>query len=638
MDLLGVDFEAYNPAKGALAGGGYLYWQDPATEPMCACFSASDGYTEDWEVGQPLPQGVLNRLEDMPVVAHNVEFDARPWRVLGWPEPKHGWIDSMHLSRAVLGVGSLAEAAKLALPDEERKLDMPRLMPWRFLSPLARENVLVYCRQDTRACRMLAEALLPYVSDWEIRASQRDLLINERGVPIDLELAQALVDMYKVHGDKLIEMSGVDVTLLRSNQQLTSWLGERGFQTENCQRQTLEDLLDEAQHVDDEDPRAADSEHVIKVLEARLGLSVIGGKKAEAALRLTGPDGRVRDHLNHRVASTGRAGGRGIQLQNLPRANIARHHADALREAVVRRDFDGLVDAAGAAELPIQKALSAILRQMVAAPEGRKLVGTDLSAIEARMLAWDAGQEDMVEAFRENRDIYAEFGEKYLFRGMKLKKGVPERDLVCKPVVLGSGYQMGEAKHAAQMLAMDVDLIALGTTAKRNIQAYRKGYPRIPALWKRLENQAMECVRSGEPVGCFRMAKGPGRWSGLEMVLPSGRPIRYRDARLEMVETMWGTEKEAVVYNRRGAVINMYGGRWTENRIQGMSWDVLEHCLEDLDDGNVILHVHDEAVEECADEEVEERLARQKEAMSRTPGWAPGAPISCAGEATQRYS
>lgn len=641
--MLAVDFESYNPSKNALAGGPWLYWNDPASQHVCACFAFDDGRVIDWTPGQGLPDEVARRVRTEPVVAHNVEFDARAWRKLGWPEPKQ-WIDSMHMSRAILGVGALKEASQILLDASEVKLEMPRILPWNMLSGLARENLLQYCRVDTVAALKVAKALRPFLSDWEMEASTLDLKINDRGVPIDTALAEAMLDIYKEHGDQLIEMAGVDVTLLRSTQQLKTWLAERGFGVSDVRRQTLEDLLEDLRLTDDEDPR--DPEEVIRVIEARLGLSVIGANKCEAALRLTGPDGVVRDHLNHRVASTGRAGGRGMQLHNMPHADIPQDQGTALREAAMQRDFEAVVKAAkgepeGWKELPIEKALSSILRQMVYAPKGYRLVARDLSAIEARMLAWDAGQTDMVEDFRSGADMYAKFGETHLFPGKKLKKGMIERDRICKPTVLGAGYGLGKDRYAAYNKANKVDLAEVNTDEETVIKAYRNGYPMIPALWKRLNAHAKACVLSGEPRGVFRMLEGPGKWRGLGMVLPSGRMIRYRNARVERVITKWGSQIDAVVYERRGAVIQMYGGKWTENRIQAMSWDMLEHCLLTLDaddDSDIRLHVHDEIVELNPVEVVPHRKERQAVVMGTTPDWAPEFPLASSGGEMERYA
>jgi DNA polymerase len=287
--------------------------------------------------------------------------------------------------------------------------------------------------------------------------------------------------------------------------------------------------------------------------------------------------------------------------------------------------------------------LSRMLRGAIRAPEGRDLVYADLASVEARGVAWLAGQWDLVEAFRSGAKMYE--------RMAAIVFGVPVEQItkdsferfIGKGLILGSGYQMGASKFAATCekagRAVPMEL------AEKGIGAYRETYPRIPALWYGMQDAAIAAVRHPDSVQVVEASQGRvtfamfKKW--LQMTLPSGRKISYRDPSIQFDEkfgrdalTYWGVDSKT----KRWGQQRTYGGRLTENAVQGLCRDLIAGRLVDLEGAGYEpeLLVHDEILTEqpVGHGSLEDMIS----IMTTLPPWAAGFPLAAEGRRSVRYA
>lgn len=703
-----VDFESASDADLKRVGA-YRYWLDETTEATCAVLCRRVGGSVNicvWTRGplavngwreliddqtqsylgpepnvtlihgtQSLPDWVLDDAPDF--VAHNVQFDARAWRRMvrdfGWPDAAT-WYDTLHASRALLGVGSLEQALQKTLG--HGKIDTAtNFTRWARMNTARQRQLVSYCVADAVPTLVLAERLLPRLTPDELAASAADFEMNDRGIPIDAELAEGVCRIAELARDVELESVskyGVTKTQLNSPKQLTAWLTSRGLRVASLDQRLLERLIEgqEPNMVDGvldwEWSDTADVQAVLDVLKARVSITGIAKGKAEAALALRGPDGRIRDYLQHRAARTGRSSGAGLQPQNLPRPRSRAFTGDVVlraQELVRRGDYPAVKQFAATLGESVRDVLSVCLRGMLVPPPGHTWLSFDYGQIEARVLAFWAGETGLVEAFRERRDVYVEFGSRWLF-GRQIGKG-PERD-VAKTVVLGCGYRMGRDRLNAQCVIEGINLAAFGLTPGQVTEAYRDAYPaiagrrtgrsfrpegapsdevsieiRADGLWQQIEETALNVVRDRTTRGVGKGWVVTFRMEGNDLFvdLPSGRSLLYPGAHVEAVPSRFsGKIKDVVVYSWGGVPVQMYGGKWTENVVQAISYDLMVAGwlgVRDLFD--VCLTVHDEIngfVETARADEVGQQVAGRLVGM---PTWAKGLPLKVEGAVLPCY-
>jgi DNA polymerase len=293
--------------------------------------------------------------------------------------------------------------------------------------------------------------------------------------------------------------------------------------------------------------------------------------------------------------------------------------------------------------------IASLVRPCVWAPQGKSLGIVDYSQIEARALAWLAGDRDAVALFREGRDPYRALAAR-LFN-VAPDAVTKEQRKLGKIAELGCGYGMGPERFAAQAQAGGVDWTALTITPEEVVEAWRDAHPAIAGLkqetssgfiarreglWQELQRAATTVARSGG-----RVEVGPLIWgrNGQCVVcrLPSGRNIIYREARLEVLPGQ-RTKRPGFTYlNSFGKREPSYGGKLAENVVQAICRDILAHALIELDAAGlpVVLHVHDEIVVEL---DSAAQLAEQQRIMTTSPTWAQGLPLACEGLAARRYT
>lgn len=575
-------------------------------------------------VGHAAISDVLADLQD-PLVAHNAQFERTCLGTL-LPELQDPcrWIDTQALAGEYGLPQGLDGAARALGVDQQKDEDGKRLIrlfcqPQRngeFVDPTDHPAdwlmFLEYCEQDTETLRAIHRALPDFPTETERRLWQVDQIINDRGIPLDRPLAEAATGAVEANKasqmEELRELTGCANP--NSRQQFLAWAQEAGVPMKNTQAKTVERLL--------ESP-LLHHEHAY-VLETKRELSLASGAKYATALELANEDDRVRGGFQFFGAHTGRWAGRGVQLQNLPR--------DAFED---EREIDSACLDLKLTGESDPMTLKKLVRSMFTGP----FTVVDYAAIEARVLAWLAGERWAIEAFAEGRDIYVETAKRMSTPNNQLTR------FQGKVAVLALGYNGGvNSLRVMGATGTDRELRALVTQ-------WRKANRRIVNFWGELGDAVNEGGRAGKLVKVRRHG------DRMEIRLPSGRSIWYHGVKWEkfvIVEEYEDTDEDGniVVKERRkrkrgwrysdpkapARRIGTYGGRLAENVTQAVARDLLAEALIRLEERGyrVVAHIHDEVVVEGA-HPVEEIAA----IMSEAPKWARGLPIDAEGFQCRRF-
>ena len=641
--VLHFDIETFSAADLRKVGV-YVYAQHPTTGVWCACYAFDDEEVKVWVRGQPCPQEIIDHvLAELPIFCHNASFERVMWTYVlgpryGWPVPK---LEQFHCTMALASVMALPRAlgdaaAALGLDVRKdaagRRVMLQMCRPRRvnpdgsyvwWNDPAKLERLIAYCKIDVEVERELTHRLKP-LSDSEREIYLLDQKLNDRGVLVDLDAVRAAQGIVAETAARLNKELSVltrhQVTAASQVSRLAAWLRAQGVAVEVLDKQAVGDLLE----TDDDlvvmgDPTAMPPE-ARRALEIRREAAKSSTAKLVALSDRTCGDGRMRGNLLYHGASTGRWAGQGAQLQNLPRPSLKpRQQVFALN--LFSDQSATLVDLLVG---PPMSVVSDCLRGLIVASDGTDLIACDFSNIEGRVVAWLAGQDDLVELFRSGGKIYEEMaGFIYDKPASDISKDSLERQLG-KTAVLGCGYGMGWAKFRdtceEQGIGIDDDL------AKLAVAKYREKNARIQAFWYELEDAAKRAVRDqGTTVRNRHIAyRYNGRY--LQCRLPSGRMLSYANPRMEADDERDG--KLGLTYlgvnsvTRKWGRQRTYGGRLVENVTQAVARDLLAEAMLRLERSGyrIVLTVHDEVVSEVPEGfgsvEDMERL------MSELPDWA----------------
>lgn len=693
-----VDFETRSKAD-LKATGGRVYAEHDSTELLCAVAAILDGDRLDvfawtpfscgagWShpallraprAGAPFesviyhaiacgterpPQPVLDALEaGAPLVAHNAHgFDRHVWSGLGLPEPRGGWRDTANLARRRGLPGKLEGIAK-ALYGRGKDQAGARILQYvaqpdgqgQFVDPHADvlEPIVRYCALDVLLLvgmwvdeRMDA----PHVDDPVLRAHEA---ILERGIMIDTQLVARFSVLDHDLGHAAVaraQRHGVTDRVLRSPKALCEWVRERGVDLPDVKAKTVRDVL----RVPGLRADVAD------VLSARLELARVTGGKLKALLERTQRDGRYRDWCAYWGAGTGRWAGRGAQLQNFPRP-LEGFDTDGfvtrLLEGQTSAAYDRLLARAKewlqGEQIAPQALLGGLLRAVVRAPIGKWLVTVDLSQIEARTLLWLSGQHDALQVYIDGGDPYKVAAARIY--GVAVEGVTATQRQAGKVAVLACGYGGGVRAVSGFAVKSGIDLTAAGVTAESVVEGWRDAHPKVAGvrtgevlhrggrmvvlrkggMWRRLQRAVRRAVCDGVAstvYGCRFAMDGPH----LVLTLPSGRPIVYRNARLDGSP---GEARALVQYDSpRGFRARLYGGLVTENVVQAFDRDLIAWAIVRLERAGyrVVLHVHDEVVVEVDAPEQAEEVQR---IVLELPEWAVGLPVDAKVTIGERWS
>lgn len=652
MRTISIDIETYSPEPLASAGV-YKYAEHPDFDILLLAYSIDDQPVQVIELaaGEKLPLDVLEAIYDTSVTkyAYNANFErvclsAYMRRHEGLPpgsflDPRGWhctmvWASALGLPRSLKDVGTALGLKQQKMREGQALIRLfctpqkPRgkqaeLFDTTRTSPRDQPDkwatFIEYCRRDveveTRIRHKLDQFPLP---DWVWGQYWDDQRINDRGITVDLTLAKAAIDADTNHRNACMErahrITGLDNP--NSPTQLLGWLNTNGCDIDSLAKAHVTDALTTA------------TGQVKTVLELRQELSRSSVKKYQAMLQATCADGRAHGLLQfYGAGRTGRWAGRLIQVQNLPRNYLP--DLDTAR-ALIR---DGNADIAEALYDSLPDTLSQLIRTAFIPTPGTRFIVADYSAIEARVLAWLAGQNDTLQAFRDGKDLYCATATAMF--GVPVDKHGPNAELRQKGkiAVLACGYQGGvgaiRTMGGERMGMTDAEM-------KNTVDAWRGANANIVTYWWDIDAAAKNTIKTGQPqqVRNITLHMDAGI---LFITLPSGRKLAYPGAGL-------GTNRfggESITFygpGLGGKFTNQetYGGKLVENITQAVARDLLAHAIGLIENAghHIVMHIHDEVVIEAPPATTITEIC---DLMAHNPTWAPDIPLTADGYECTSY-
>lgn len=679
---LSVDIETYSEADIKRVGL-YRYAEDPSFDILLIAYSVDGGPVTVVDLCDLHDGGKLLQFYDLladpetEVHAYNAVFEW--WCLTTWSERSYIPLDREELLQRMrctmlqglycgYPAGLEAVGTALGLPQDKQKLSIGRTLIRTFCRPNRNgkrvtpeqepekwELFKQYCAQDVVTERAVAGKLKAFpVPDLEIKRWQTDALINARGVRVDLPLVEAALSVdAEVTGKLQAEAAALSgLANPKSVQQLSAWLDDKGVATEDLRKDTVKDLL--AGDLDDDARR---------MLEIRQELAKTSVKKYQAIQNAVCEDSRVRGLLQFYGTRTGRWAGRLVQVQNLPQNHL--EALDLARELTRKRKTEALRLIYG----NVPDVLSQLIRTAFIPSKGRRFLVADFSAIEARIIAWLAGEQWRQEVFAKGGDIYCASAsqmfkvpvEKHGVNGHLRQKG--------KIAELALGYQ-GAAGALRTMGALKMGLTE--EELPDIVTRWRDTNRRIVGLWYECEQKAIETVKTGakqilrlkecdperarlneEKTGAdpesytnfFNIdsklvfcRKIIGDMDYLIIELPSGRCLFYPRPMIcpnrrgvESLQFM-GTDQTTKKWGPQ----ETYGGKLVENITQAIARDCLAESIDRLEAAGyeIVMHIHDEVV---IDARPDLDLDSVTKIMGAPIKWAPGLLLRADGFETPYY-
>lgn len=650
---LSIDIETRSSIDIGKAGA-YRYAQSENFRILLFAYQWDDIPVEvvDLAMGECIPERVVNALMDPDIVKHayNAAFEWYCLNQAGYETPIEQWrCTMMHGLYCGYTAGLDATGKAIGLPQDKQKLAIGKALiryfcvpckptrsnggrtwnePWH--APEKWELFKEYNRQDVVTEREILKRLNQFpVPDDEERLWQMDIKMNAFGVRADRELVEGALHVNSLSEQQLFA-NACNLTGLEnpnSPTQLLRWLEQEGVELPNLQKATVEDAL-----------RGELPDVAREVLQIRQQLGKTSIKKYEAMQSAACDDDRIRGLTQFYGANrTGRWAGRLVQLQNLPRNYLGT--LDSARNLVKAKNYKGVQMIYG----NVPDTLSQLIRTAFIPSEGHKIVVADFSAIEARVIAWLAGEQWVNEVFATHGKIYeATAAQMFHVPIEKIAKGNPEYSLRQKGKVatLALGYQGG----TSALIAMGALKMGLSEEELPDIVLrWRQANPRIKDLWYAVEQAALAAMNTAQAQainGLIFRLEGDLIYgqSFLTVQLPSGRKLFYPKPFLQ--ENQFG--KMAIHYytvgqqTRKWEVASTYGGKMTENIVQAVARDCLAETLRRVESHGwqVVFHVHDEVViDALMDVSVDDVCA----VMAQPISWAPGLILKGAGFESSYY-
>lgn len=626
MQYLSIDIETYSSVNLQKAGV-YKYAESPDFDILLFGYSVDGGavHVIDIACGEKIPAEIVDALSDESVTkwAFNAQFE----RVClsnyldTWLSP-----DSWHCTMvwsATLGLPLSLEGVGAVLGLEKQKLTEGKNLIKYFCVPCAPtktnggrtrnlpqhdmekwEQFKAYNLRDVETEMSIQKKLTRFpVPDFIWNEYHLDQEINDRGIGLDMTLVEQAIAIDSISRKNLTQQiqNLTDLDNPNSVAQMKGWLSDNGLEMDTLGKKAVAETLKTA------------PKHLADVLSLRQQLAKSSVKKYTAMQTAACKDSRARGMFQYYGANrTGRFAGRIIQLQNLPQNHMS-DLADA--RALVR---SGNYDALELLYEDIPDTLSQLIRTAFVPQDGRKFIVADFSAIEARVLAWLAGEKWRMQVFADGKDIYCSsasqmFGvpvEKHGINGHLRQKGK------IAELALGYGGSVGALKSmgALEMGLTEEELQPL-------VNAWRNANPMITALWWDIDRAVKTTVREHIPTEVAGL-KFTYESGFLFMRLLSGRRLAYVKPRMGI--NQFGSE--SVTYEGVGATkkwerLESYGPKFCENAIQAIARDILMYAMQTLRNCSIVAHVHDELIIE-ADRRMS--LSAVCEQMGRTPPWAKG--------------
>lgn len=654
MNHLSIDIETRSSVDIGKAGL-YKYAQSPDFEILLFAYKWNQEPVEivDLKCGERIPEEIIKALSDLETVKHayNAAFEWYCLNRAGYQTPLPEWQCAMaHGLYCGYTAGLDATGKAIGLPQDKQKLAVGKALIRYFCVPCrpTKSNggriwnqpwhdkakwglFKEYCKQDVVTESEIESRLSLFPMPLEEQHQwQMDVRMNAFGVRVDEILIEGALYVDGVSTERLTK-EAVALTGLEnpnSTAQLLQWLAEHGAALENLQKETVSAALEDETLSGD----------IRRVLEIRQQLGKTSIKKYVAMDTAKGEGQRVRGLTQYYGANrTGRWAGRMVQMQNLPRNYIKT--LDYARETVRKKNYEGLRVLYG----NVPDTLSQLIRTAFIPSEGNKFVVADFSAIEARVIAWLAGEQWVNEVFATHGKIYeATASQMFHVPLEKIVKGNPEYALRQKGKVatLALGYQGGPAA----LIAMGA--LKQGLTEEELpdiVQRWRQANPRIKDLWYSVENAAVAAMTTAQPQainGLIFSLEGDLLYGQtfLTVRLPSGRKLFYPKPFLR--ENQFG--KMALHYyavgqrTKKWGIESTYGGKMTENIVQAVARDCLAITLERIAERGlqVVFHVHNEVIIDAPMETTAEEIC---DLMAEPIPWAPGLILKGAGFESNYY-
>jgi DNA polymerase I-like protein with 3'-5' exonuclease and polymerase domains len=595
MNLITLDFETYYTTKdlGFKTQTTEEYVRDPRFEVVGVAVKVNDEPTQWCSDSLDEIDLWLHQFDwdNSMVVAHNAMFDMA---ILNWHfdiRPK-AIADTLSMARAINGIEVGNSLKKLALHYElgvkgEEVLQAVNLRRRDFTDQQLAEYG-AYCRNDVDLTYDLFLTLLPMFQKVELKLIDLTIrMFTEPQLRLDESLLQQHLVEVKNRKKLLLDECGANIEDLMSNQKFAEVL--RGLGVEPPMKISLTTGKEALALAKSDEGFKALAEHpderVQTLVAARLGnKTTLEETRTERLIGIAGR-GKIPVPLSYYAAHTGRWGGSDkINFQNFPSRG---DNAGKLKKAIL-------------------------------APEGHVIIDCDSAQIEARVLAWFAQQDDLVEAFRNGEDVYKIMASA-IYRKER-EEVTPSERFVGKTTILGAGYGMGSAKFQTQLKTFGVSVST--EESARIIATYRGTYPSIPTLWKS-GSTAIEAMSKKRTAtwgnGCISIgAEGILMPNGLYQRYPNLRKVRDKDG------------KDQYIYDSRKGAVKLYGGKLTENICQGLARCIIgEQLIKISRKYRVVLTVHDAVACVAPKEEAQEAMAYVMECMRFVPTWAQGIPLNC---------
>lgn len=634
MRTLAIDIETFSSVS-LQKSGVYAYAESPDFDILLFGYAWDDDPVKviDLATGQDLPQELQDALYDPQILktAFNASFERTCLSAfMGSVTPPEQWSCTAVLARE-LGLPSSLDAVGtvLGLPDDKQKLKTGKALIRYFSIPCKPTKTngqrirnlpqhdperwalyVDYNRQDVEAERAIRKKLTRFpIIDTEQPLWVLDQHINDRGVGVDINFARQAIEIDSVVKERLLEqaksLTGLENP--KSTAQLKDWIAETtGVEVESLRKDKIGVVRDDA-----------DNDEVNEMLDIRAGLSKTSTEKYNAMLRTACSDNRIRGLTQfYGAGRTGRWAGRLVQMQNLPQNKMPDVQLDYARQIVAAGDLEGL-------ELlyDTSDTLSQLIRTAFIPKPGHRFIVADFSAIEARVIAWLAGEQWRMDVFNTHGKIYEASAEQmfHLPPG-SVKKGDPMRQKgKIAELALGYGGSVGALKS--------MGALGYGLTEpelKPLVNSWRAANKAITKFWWDTDNAAKETILTQAPAalpfGMRFRKQGPL----LRLRLPNGRELSYvKPAIIDEQITYEGTMQTSGAWGR----IESYGPKLVENIVQAVARDCLAVAITRLEENGfpVVFHVHDEAI--C---EVPIGVSSAKEIgdlMSEPIAWAKGLPL-----------
>lgn len=649
-----IDIETYSSVD-IKESGAYKYIESPDFEILMISYAFDKGPVKivDLAQGDSIPDEFEEALfnPECLKVAHNAVFERLSFKRIGYDIPAKYWYCTL-VKAAYCGLPLSLDAVSKVLNLEDKKLDTGKALIKYFSCPCkptkinggrtrnyperAPEKWEMY--KEYNMFDVLAEREIFYrLEEYEIPEIERQMYeldqeVNDRGILIDIELADSAVYVDNVSTNFLLQQAQQLTGLQNPNSvaQIKKWIeSQTGSIVTSLSKDSIGELLEEF----------SEYPQVLEVLGLRKKLAKTSIKKYYAMLNCAMQDSRCRGLFQFYGANrTGRWAGRLLQLQNLSKNHIS--DIAVARELIRSRDWDAI-------ELLYDDAsdiLSQLVRTALIAPADKTFAVADFSAIEARVISWLADEQWRMDVFKGDGKIYEATGSKMFNVPISaITKGSTLRDK-SKISELALGYEgsLGALKNMGgeRMGLSDAEMMSL-------VRKWRAANPAIVSMWHELDEASKEAVRYQRPVKCT--SKGlifdcDGKFMTIQ--LPSGRKLFYANPALKSkVIGRSATLPRTLCYGGliqktgQWGEIDTYGGKLTENIVQAIARDLLGNSMLNMrkEGFEIVMHVHDEAVAEIPLENAEEHYKRMVRAMEKVPEWAHDFPLKADGYITPFY-